>query len=205
MKAMSTQTGILITTLLLSLGLGATGQAASFDCSKAITETEKAICADPELGALDEALGLQWSRMSSIFPRSNQFDWIERRDNCDNNSCIKREIEERIDFLKEVNEIIGDHSLLTCGVGETILSVNTEKKDTFILMMTGNYFTRIPVGWNSSGSGVCRYFEYHGYDGSTEIKIEENGRCSSSELPFEEDLAAHLWIGSLYFKCSAIE
>lgn len=43
---MRTQTRILMTTLLLSLGLGIAGQAASFDCSKALTGTEKAICAD---------------------------------------------------------------------------------------------------------------------------------------------------------------
>ena len=35
--------------LLLSVGVVAVGNAASFDCSKATTETEIAICADPEL------------------------------------------------------------------------------------------------------------------------------------------------------------
>ena len=30
--------------------------AASFDCNKATTETEKVICADPELSALDESI-----------------------------------------------------------------------------------------------------------------------------------------------------
>jgi uncharacterized protein len=40
--------------LLFSLGIGSMGQAASFDCSKATTETEIAICADPELSALDD-------------------------------------------------------------------------------------------------------------------------------------------------------
>ena len=38
--------------LLLSAGIGSVGKAASFDCNKATTETEIAICADPELGAL---------------------------------------------------------------------------------------------------------------------------------------------------------
>jgi uncharacterized protein len=43
--------------LLLSVGVGSVGQAASFDCNKAATETEIAICADPELSALDERFG----------------------------------------------------------------------------------------------------------------------------------------------------
>ena len=38
--------------LLLSAGFGSVGQAASFDCNKAITETEKAICSDPKLSSL---------------------------------------------------------------------------------------------------------------------------------------------------------
>ncbi|MEM5470082.1 hypothetical protein [Celeribacter marinus] len=40
--------------LLLSVGVVSVGKAASFDCNKATTETEIAICADPELSALDE-------------------------------------------------------------------------------------------------------------------------------------------------------
>ena len=39
--------------LLLSVGVGSVGKAASFDCNKATTETELAICSDPELSALD--------------------------------------------------------------------------------------------------------------------------------------------------------
>ena len=40
--------------LLLTVGVGSVGQAASFDCDKATTETEIAICSDPELSALGE-------------------------------------------------------------------------------------------------------------------------------------------------------
>lgn len=39
--------------LLLTFGVGSVGKAASFDCNKATTETEIAICANPELSALD--------------------------------------------------------------------------------------------------------------------------------------------------------
>ncbi len=47
--------------LFLSVGLASVGTAASFDCSKATTETEIAICADPELSALDRLMGMIWS------------------------------------------------------------------------------------------------------------------------------------------------
>jgi len=42
--------------LLLSVGFGTVAKAASFDCNKAATETEIAICANPELSALDELM-----------------------------------------------------------------------------------------------------------------------------------------------------
>ena len=44
--------------LVLSVGFGSVGKAASFDCNKAITETEIAICNDPELSALDELMSV---------------------------------------------------------------------------------------------------------------------------------------------------
>ena len=43
--------------LLLSAGVGSVAKAASFDCNKATTATEIAICSDPELSALDELMG----------------------------------------------------------------------------------------------------------------------------------------------------
>ena len=42
--------------LLLSVGFGTVAKAASFDCNKATTETEIAICADPRLSELDESI-----------------------------------------------------------------------------------------------------------------------------------------------------
>ena len=42
--------------LLFSVGICSVGNAASFDCNKATTETEIAICNDPELSALDELM-----------------------------------------------------------------------------------------------------------------------------------------------------
>ena len=61
--------------LLLSLGLASVGQAASFDCSKATTETEIAICSDPELSFLDEMLASLFQTKVSI-----NFDSVVKSD-----------------------------------------------------------------------------------------------------------------------------
>lgn len=45
---------------------------ASFNCSKASTKTEKAICADPDLSALDDMIAIVWEnykeKLNSTFP-----------------------------------------------------------------------------------------------------------------------------------------
>lgn len=47
---------ISVTTLMLWLDAGTMVHSASFDCEKAVTETEKTICADPELSKFDEEI-----------------------------------------------------------------------------------------------------------------------------------------------------
>ena len=61
--------------LLLSVGAVAIGNAASFDCSKATTETEIAICADPKLSALDELLADEYMLLEG----SGKYDELAKR------------------------------------------------------------------------------------------------------------------------------
>ena len=44
--------------------------AASFDCNKATTETEKAICADDYLGSLDKKMANLWKKIQEVIMRS---------------------------------------------------------------------------------------------------------------------------------------
>ena len=71
--------------LLLSVGVGSVGKAASFDCNKATTETEIAICADPYLSALDELIASVYfeakrSRSDQKSLIESQRAWILERD-----------------------------------------------------------------------------------------------------------------------------
>jgi hypothetical protein len=50
----------LLVSLAFTLGTTNLTHAASFDCSKATTETERAICNDPELSALDDMMEIIW-------------------------------------------------------------------------------------------------------------------------------------------------
>lgn len=85
--------------------------ASAFDCAKATTETEKLICSDNELKAIDDKLGEHWSTMKGDFSKqawqamlTSQRAWLKQRDaRCANGSdeerigCLKAETQNRID------------------------------------------------------------------------------------------------------------
>jgi uncharacterized protein len=78
--------------------LGGIAHAASFDCSKAATATEKAICADPKVSDLDEYLGryyqagrMTMSRDAAACLASNQREWLRSvRNACKDAACLRR-------------------------------------------------------------------------------------------------------------------
>ncbi|MCQ0989158.1 lysozyme inhibitor LprI family protein [Jiella marina] len=79
----------------------------SFDCRKAGTATEFAICGNAELATLDRELSQSYaSTRGRVGARDRQYlteeqkSWIARRDSCGNDAgCIARSIRERIDEL----------------------------------------------------------------------------------------------------------
>ena len=69
--------------------------AASFDCNKATTETEKAICADPELNDKDALLGKSLQKLLEKFSEDkssiiqSQREWIKTQSSCKGNlDCL---------------------------------------------------------------------------------------------------------------------
>ena len=104
---MNSHIRILSATLMFWLGLTAVGQAASFDCNKATTETEKAICADPELSKFDEELSLAYK---NYIPTGDEIapipeimaEWRKARDRCGaNQTCIELVYKEWILALQQ--------------------------------------------------------------------------------------------------------
>ena len=97
--------------LLFSVGVGSVGQAASFDCSKATTETEIAICGDPELSALDELMGVVWRiETRTTLDILTQKNWLNERDECTSN--IKCLTDVYVKRLKKKPFDLGDFELI---------------------------------------------------------------------------------------------
>ncbi|MCM2551633.1 lysozyme inhibitor LprI family protein [Burkholderia glumae] len=86
----------------LPLGaLPAAARAASFDCTKAATPTEKRICADPRLSKQDDTLHQLYARVSgSPAWRDDQRAWLATRDACGDLVCLRNLYADRLVVLR---------------------------------------------------------------------------------------------------------
>lgn len=90
---------------ILSLTIPVTAFAASFDCNKASTAVEKAICSDSELSSLDENLSVLYKKTLTVHPdlKASQVEWIKQTRQCEQASsvadCIKTAYEDRMNYL----------------------------------------------------------------------------------------------------------
>lgn len=105
------RTGLWIPVLLACAGAPAT--AASFDCAKATTWTERMICDDEALGQLDERLATLYreaEKSTQGDPQARerltkaQRSWLTERDTCQLSSCLQRLYDQRIAELGEAKD-----------------------------------------------------------------------------------------------------
>lgn len=81
--------------------------AASFDCQKASTFVEKAVCQDAVLSALDEKLSAAFNvaMSNSSNPQAlkkQETNWLKtKRDKCQNNACLEKVYSQRIVELSQ--------------------------------------------------------------------------------------------------------
>ena len=117
--------------VLIAVSLYATvahAQVASFDCAKAGTATEHAICATPSLGKKDIVLATYYDLLLNLSPavggmayrefddqvRDDQRNWVKsRRDPCQGNAgCLQRAYDER---LAAMRKLLNDDAAMTFG------------------------------------------------------------------------------------------
>lgn len=93
----------------------------SFDCAKAFTFSEKAVCTDSLLGKLDGALSQNYKYMlaSDIGDgarndlKATQKKWLAERNKCADNQCLASAYRKRIDEVCEYPVISGVHPVCT--------------------------------------------------------------------------------------------
>lgn len=95
--------------------------AASFDCKKASTLVEKAICADPKLSALDDHLSQSYAEtIDSVSDAASlkvaQKAWLQERNKCQTPACVSKAYQARIALLDTFSETFS--GILLAGGGE---------------------------------------------------------------------------------------
>ncbi|MFT3735061.1 MAG: lysozyme inhibitor LprI family protein [Rhodocyclaceae bacterium] len=90
--------------------------AASFNCGKASSFAEKAVCSDALLGRLDEALARNYAGMlsadlgsSKAALRKEQSRWLLKRDKCTSRPCLVNVYRDRLDETCEYGVVSGIH------------------------------------------------------------------------------------------------
>lgn len=89
--------------LVLAFAAGGS-MAASFDCKKASSYAEKAICGDGYLSKVDEILAGSYKKAITQTEnpdrlRELQREWIAERDQCTTQKCLDKSLGERVSFL----------------------------------------------------------------------------------------------------------
>ena len=78
-----------------------------FNCAKAKSKIQLAICADPELSKMDEILAISYIKALKFHPlpdyvKARQIDWLSTNGGCDPKnftSCLKRNYQARLQQL----------------------------------------------------------------------------------------------------------
>ncbi len=97
-----------VVSLLLLVMCVSAAQAVSFDCQKAKTFIEKAICQNPDLSDLDDELGSQFqlaltdNKNPDLF-KKQQLAWLKQRNTCQTVECVKKSYKQRIAILTRYN------------------------------------------------------------------------------------------------------
>jgi uncharacterized protein len=142
-----------IAALLVLISAGAASHAASFDCAKAATATEKLICANQRISDLDEYLGRYFYTARAEVGRGaqclvpNQRGWLRTvRDACKDAACLERVYLNRLAELDPLqlgatalkNENLPDVKALVWAIGPELDKVAAPAPKTHVpLVVTG--------------------------------------------------------------------
>jgi len=109
----------------------------SFDCAKATTTTEKAICASPDLARLDSQIAQQYRRARSLADASlkatlltEQRAWLKDRSKCGADpSCLAASMQKRVQELTSVQ--LGEHTSDSVGTISRWLGMHVYRAGVF--------------------------------------------------------------------------
>lgn len=153
---------------MLSIIPTTSAMATSFDCSKALTNIEKTICNNKELGELDFRMSKAYFALTSKLDERHakqilrhQKYWLKARNTCghDDTKCLIKSYENRILYLNK-----NKRELITCSVDDLNIPENTliyaggfvvGKRTNFQIDQSGSQATQFEVTVNSPTTPVA--------------------------------------------------
>ena len=124
------------TAIYLFIGLlSCSAGAASFDCARAASFVEKAICADSKLSGLDDALASAYkdTAANAADPgnlKTSQLAWLKTRNACPDFACLTTAYQRRIKFLDTYVEKFSGVLVNGGGIDNMSLSIKLENGRT---------------------------------------------------------------------------
>ena len=150
----------------------------SFDCNKATTETEIAICADPELSALDELMGqayrlaktsADWMTPKEL--RNSQKAWLQQRNRCSENfDCLRSSYVQRLEEVSSgvLHINVGRNSASYVYQGEPVSGACPSETKLSDWGQCVSWFRGGPsFGGLSAGGAMAFSFDYVGANAHT--------------------------------------
>ena len=103
------------------LSLSVNSQAASFNCAKAKSYSEKEVCDSKQLSKLDEDLDKVFKKVLAATSdkaslKTEQADWLKEREACGDKSCITDVYQSRIEELNTQLENVSDNRIASDSV-----------------------------------------------------------------------------------------
>ena len=100
--------------VLMLVGAWQPSKAASFDCSKAETVDEKAICANPQLNDADVEMSVLYTQLKPLLGmgargdlEDEQANWLKHRAGCGGDrACLGEAYEDRVRQLRRGFEVL---------------------------------------------------------------------------------------------------
>lgn len=125
---------IIIALVVLGVSIGTTASAASFDCAKAGTLVEKAICSDPVLSGMDSDLGRAYKAALAASPspdtlKAGQRAWLTQRNQCQDTGCLRSAYQSRLAVLQGGGAVSADSGGVT--------GTYTSKSGEVLVLQTG--------------------------------------------------------------------
>lgn len=117
------------TTITFLIGLlSLAAQAASFDCAKASSLVEKAICGESRLSELDEQLAYSYKGTAAAVTdinrlKAGQLAWLKSRNQCRDNSCLVNAYQRRIGELDRYVETFSGLLVGGGGIDDMMLNI----------------------------------------------------------------------------------